>query len=375
MKLKKFYATIILSLFLSEITDAQVYSNKEVGKKNEVLADSLKTVDYPYMLPIWGAEVTARGYDIPYSAGLGITYFTQTSELLIDNLFVGFNNGTMYNLDELVRFNNAESWSASYSVRPDIWLFPFLNVYGIIGISESSTKIDAGIYIPNLDNEWQEISSISTTANFKSNTIGLGMTPTIGIGGGWLALDMNMAWTDVDALNKPVFTYVFGPRLGKTFKFKKPEQNIAFWVGGFRVKFSSETDGSLNLNEVIPIDELQGKVDQGVMKVGDAQIAVDDWWDELSAIDRKNPVNIAKYNTANRVLETAGNILNAADAALNDGTSASLQYSLEKNLKDKWNFLVGSQFQLSNHWMLRAEYGFLGSRQQFMTGLQYRFGL
>ena len=25
--------------------------------------------------------------------------------------------------------------------------------------------------------------------------------------------------------------------------------------------------------------------------------------------------------------------------------------------------------------MWRAEYGFLGSRQQFMTGLQYRFGL
>ena len=40
-----------------------------------------------------------------------------------------------------------------------------------------------------------------------------------------------------------------------------------------------------------------------------------------------------------------------------------------------WNFIIGAQFQLNKHFMWRAEYGFLGSRQQFMTGLQYRFGL
>ena len=63
------------------------------------------------------------------------------------------------------------------------------------------------------------------------------------------------------------------------------------------------------------------------------------------------------------------------DGALNDDEYATVQYSLDKNLKDKWNFIVGTQFQLNKHLMIRAEYGFLGSRQQFMVGLQYRFGL
>ncbi len=40
-----------------------------------------------------------------------------------------------------------------------------------------------------------------------------------------------------------------------------------------------------------------------------------------------------------------------------------------------WNMVVGTQFQLNKHWMIRAEYGFLGSRSQFVGGLQYRFGL
>ena len=33
--------------------------------------------------------------------------------------------------------------------------------------------------------------------------------------------------------------------------------------------------------------------------------------------------------------------------------------------------IVGTQFQLNKHWMIRAEYGFLGSRSQFVGGLQY----
>ena len=40
-----------------------------------------------------------------------------------------------------------------------------------------------------------------------------------------------------------------------------------------------------------------------------------------------------------------------------------------------WNFIIGSQFQINRSWMIRAEYGFLGSRSQFIGGLQYRFNL
>jgi hypothetical protein len=84
---------------------------------------------------------------------------------------------------------------------------------------------------------------------------------------------------------------------------------------------------------------------------------------------------VAKYETANRVLETAGNTLNSIDAALNDDQSATVQYSLQKRPKDMWNFVVGSQFQVNKHVMVRAEVGFLKSRTQFIGGLQYRFGL
>jgi len=368
-------ALFLFCLLVTSQTFSQVYSNKVVGKKNQSEIDSLKTQEYPYVLPIWGDKATKKGFKLPLSAGISVNYLTQKSDLVIDNLNIGFNNGPMYNVDEIIRFNNSVAEADVLTIRPDIWLFPFLNVYAILGKAKTSTAISAGIWLPDSENNWTELTSFSSKANFDATSFGLGVTPTIGIGGGWLALDMNVAWSDVDALDKPVTTFVFGPRLGKTFKFKKPDSNIALWVGGFRVHLSSETNGSLALSEVIPENDLQQKVDDGIIKVEERKVAVDDWWNNLSNLEQNSPVNIAKYETANRVLDKTGNLLNSIDGALSNAGTATVQYSLDKKLKDMWNFIIGSQYQLNRSWMLRAEYGFLGSRTQFMASLQYRFGL
>lgn len=366
---------ILIVFFFTHQSFGQVFSNKVVGKKNSVLKDSLKKSDYPYSLPIWGEKATKAGYSLPYSAGLSLQYIWQKQDLLIDNLYVGFNNGPEYNLDEIVRFDNSVSEATGVNFRPDVWLLPFLNVYGIFAKSNPSTTVGFGVWVPDSTSVWKEVFSTSTKQKFDAFSVGFGLTPTIGVGGGFLALDMNFTWTDVSALDKPAFSYIFDPRFGKSFKFKKPERNIALWVGGFRWSINSDTRGSLPLSSVIPPNELQAKIDQGYVKVGNAQEQVDTWWSSLSPREQSNPVNVAKYETANRALGTAGNFLNGVDAAATTLANSTVQYSLEKRPALKWNFMVGGQFQYNKNWMVRTEYGFLGSRQHFFTGLQYRFGL
>ncbi|HEY1193588.1 hypothetical protein [Flavobacterium sp.] len=354
----------------------QVYTDKIVGEKNQQLKDSLKVVEYPYALPIWGEKVAQKGYKLPYSAGLSVNYFWQDSQIVINDLQVGFNNGPMFSLDEIVRFDKSHVEAGAITIRPDIWLLPFLNIYGILGKANTATKINAGIWIPDADNNWSQIASFSTKANFNATTFGLGMTPTVGIGGGWLALDMNMSWTDISSLDKPAFSYVFGPRLGKTFKpFRDKNQNIAFWVGGFRVHISGDTNGDLPLSNFIDLSNAQEKVDNGLTKVAENQTQVDNWWNGLTPAEQKNPSNVVKHNTANRALESAGNLLATLDGALSTAGSSSVQYSLQKRPKDMWNFIIGSQYQLNPHLMFRVEGGFLGSRTQVLGGVQYRFGL
>jgi hypothetical protein len=364
-------------LLISVVGFSQVYSDKIVGKKNIALKDSLVEQPYPYALPIWGEKATKKGFQLPYSAGISINYFWQESDIVINNLEVGFNNGTKYNLDQIVRFNDSYVTASALNVRPDIWLFPFLNVYAILGKANTTTTINAGIWLPDpVTNDWSEILPFSTKAEFNATTFGFGMTPTIGVGGGWLALDMNVAWTDIDALAKPAMSFIFGPRLGKTIKFNKPDSNIAFWTGAFRVHLKSGTDGSLAIKDLFPnAGQAQENVDQAIIKVGEKQVKVDDWWADLTPAEQRNPINKAKFDTANKALGAAGNLLNGIDGALSTIETSTVQYSLEKAPKDAWNFIIGTQYQYNRHFMLRGEVGFLGSRTQVMTSLQYRFGL
>src|SRR5205809_1334196 len=114
---------IILLAFLFLYTGtniyAQIFSDKIVGKKKTEESDSIKNSEYPYLLPILGKKTTKAGFDLPYSAGLGLNYFWQRSDIVINNLEIGFNNGPKFNLDEIITFNDAISESNGINFRPD----------------------------------------------------------------------------------------------------------------------------------------------------------------------------------------------------------------------------------------------------------------
>lgn len=352
---------------------AQYTADKVIGDKHEETRDSLKTADYTHVLPIWGKRVAQKGFKMPKSAGLSVQYISQQSDIVISDLLVGFNNGPQYDLDELVRFDNATATSNGINFRPDVWLFPFLNVYAIFARSKTSTAIDAGVWVPD-SSGWNKILDINTKAEFNATTYGFGLTPTVGAGGFFLILDMNFSWSDISALDRPAFISVFGPRIGKNITWAKyPERSWAFWAGGFRVNLNSGTSGNLYTADLFPVEEWGSKIETGYAKVDESQQEVDAWWGGLTPIEQKNPVNIAKHEAANVALSKAGSILDAASQAVNTAANSSIQYSLQKTPKDKWNFLLGTQFQFNRNWMIRAECGFLASRTQVIAGLQYRF--
>jgi hypothetical protein len=201
------------------------------------------------------------------------------------------------------------------------------------------------------------------------------VTPTLGVGGGWLALDMNFTWTDVPQLDAPASAFVFDPRAGKTFQLRNPDENINFWVGGFRLKINTGTEGSIPLGDALPIDQWQGSVNQGMSEVARLSQEVEAWWNGLSPAQQANPVNIAKHDRAQSALGRAGAFLDAANLAVSNAGSSSVQYSIDKRQEDMWNLIVGGQYQLSKTWMFRAEVCFFTARTHVIAGAQYRFGL
>lgn len=373
--MKRFIIFNFALFLIASNSFSQVFTNREVSPQNQKESDSLKISTYPYILPILGQKAVDAGYSLPYSAGLSINYFTQTSDIVLEDLQVGFNGGEKFDLSDLVQFDVAKARASALTVRPDVWLLPFLNVYGILGRAQASTEVKYRVNVPDSIDNFVPLISGTSLVEFQTTTFGFGLTPTIGIKGGFLALDMNIAWTDVPQLQRPTRTFVFGPRIGKNFRLKNPEQAIAVWVGGFRVNLMADTDGSLPLNEALDADDFGARIELGFEKVEMGQQKVDAWWESLSPIEQRNPVNIARRNAANRALNVAGEVLVAADNALVEAENSTVQYSMERRVADPWNFLTGAQFQINKNWMVRVEAGYLSSRTQFMGGLQYRFGI
>jgi hypothetical protein len=169
--------------------------------------------------------------------------------------------------------------------------------------------------------------------------------------------------------------FVFDPRIGKAFRLRNPDENVNIWVGAFRLAINTGTSGSIPLGDALPIGQWQASVDQGIAEVQRRNAEIDAWWNSLSPAQKADPVNLAKYNASKAALERAAGFLTAADQAVGNAASSTVQYSLDKHPADAWNFTVGGQYQLNKNWMFRVEGGFLGSRTHLIAGAQYRFGL
>lgn len=335
---------LLLFAFALGLSASAQYSSRKVGKKQQAYIDSLKAVEYNYLFPIWGQKVYQKGFDIPYPVGGMVNYLWMKQGIVIDNFQLGIKSD---NIDipitpvDFIDFGTNTNTSYAVNFRPDIWVFPFLNVYGLFGYGASTTEVNLTAPVA--------MKSIVTQG---LSTAGFGVMGAFGLGQFWLSLDGNWTWTKPELLDDPVLASVFGVRLGKTFAFKShPERNVAFWVGGMRVKMSSETVGNIKLADAISQEVWDGKDDF----VGEYW----DWYDN-EATEREKLV-------ADKVLTP---IVDAIDAKDGD---AIISYGMDKRPEQKWNVLFGAQYQFNKRWQIRTEAGLIGDRKSFLLSANYRF--
>ena len=55
------------------------------------------------------------------------------------------------------------------------------------------------------------------------------------------------------------------------------------------------------------------------------------------------------------------------------GDTTTLSYRISQRNKDRWNALIGFNWEMNKAWSVTAEAGFGGSRENFIAGLTYRF--
>ena len=87
---------------------------------------------WPHLFPLLGKGAAARGVELPQPIGIGLNYMYLVQDVNIDRIALSLNDNPTRDAD-FIKFQNVRSAGHVLTVRPDLWLFPFLNVYGILG--------------------------------------------------------------------------------------------------------------------------------------------------------------------------------------------------------------------------------------------------
>ncbi|QUM78548.1 virulence protein [Moritella sp. 24] len=263
---------------------------------------------YERNFPIWAQEAIDLGYELPKPYGFSMTYMKMEQPLIVDSVaFSGLGP-----IDDRVKVgtSTAQQESETLTLRGDVWVLPFLNVYGILGYTQGSSTavVNPTLGFPNFPNRPPiDLGSHDFELNFKGITYGAGTTIVGGIDNWFALLDVNYTNTALDILDGEISSIVVSPRVGYRWKFKGRDMQL--WTGTMYQNVEQTFAGNLK--------------DIGI---------------SLDGVD-----------------------------ALGNG-----KFRVEQHLKDKWNTLIGGQAAITNNVDLLLEAG-VGTRRSMMVSLGYRF--
>lgn len=285
-----------------------------------------KTVDDPgdaaprqwnRKLPFLAQKVIDEGYDLPLPIGIGFVYANVDQEMYLNEIQVGI-NGRPEEPFEFVSFENAEAQSETLQFKVDAWIFPFMNIFAMVGAVKGTADMDVSLdgndMLDHLGHECSgfppdplcillkdEIITFPVKATFSGRTYGLGTT----LAGGWnnwfITIPGSVTYADMDGTNTEGYSWTVTPRCGRVVNMGK-WGNLALFAGGNYLYTDLTIDGTVGIDGIVTIDYI---------------------------IDQKN--------------------------------------------KDSWNALLGFNWDMNKHMSWSAEYnGFTGSRDAFITSLTWR---
>lgn len=295
----------------------------------------LKT--YHNRFPILGRQAIERGFDLPKPLGINALGLYMKQGIDITNLGLSTGSNPIVPID-LIQFGANTSSVSSISGRVDLWLFPFLNVYGFGGRVWANTTVELVVPI-----------AFTSSVDQTGYTGGLGLTGAIGIKKNFLSADINWSWTKLEKLSEPVNGRILSFRFGRNLKIGG-QRRLAFWVGAMNQKFGRETNGSIRLGDVVPpetVDRIRSQLEN---------LNQTPWYQGL------NPAQKALVDQLVNALLNS----NAANLTIN--------YQLNKAPSDPWNMLAGASIDLNKRWSFRAEAGFIG-RNSLLLNAVYRLDL
>ena len=152
------------------------------------------------VLPIWGDEARARGYDLPEPFGVSYNYMNLRQDVIVDK--IGFSAekalGQRILSNIIIDVGHTRSSNESHMLKLDSWVFPFMNVYGLYGKTKGSSTAQLNSVGSKTDSL---VSNVPFDLDYEGKTYGAGFTLAGGYNQFFGTFDLNYTKTNLDILD------------------------------------------------------------------------------------------------------------------------------------------------------------------------------
>jgi hypothetical protein len=317
--MKYFLSTFLLStlvLITPYFLKAQQYNAGLILNDNSYNNKSKGVVGF---LPLLNKNFIKKGHSSPLAFGIGTSAFIYQQEFISKDLKI--KTTTTLGLDIYARGDsvsqNTKAGELKAYVKPSIWIFPFLNVYGLFGYTSGRIKPDLyikGITIEDLpgigDYPIDTSFALNEEIQYYGNTYGMGATFSMGFRNLILFVDYHFTVTKPSDLDGKLNNHFLSPKLAYSFNLKSNKNKLLIWAGAMYFNNNQSFTGDISVKEIAP---------------------------ELVAF-----------------------------------FGEKAEYSGTIEAKNNWNALIGSSIDIGNHHTIFMEIGLL-NRQQTTIGYNFMF--
>jgi hypothetical protein len=326
-------ACVLLACILSTAVFAQGLSttpsdvasleDRELG---EAYTREGERVIYDRALPFLAQEVLDLGFELPNPYGLQLIGYWQEQDLVLENLSIAIDGGPYQDID-FVDFGRPSVENTTAQFKLDTWLFPFMNVYASVGSFTGDGVIPLAVEARDLLHFLgfdgvcgggplelpfcSRILSAVAEPEYEGDALALGMNLAMGWEDYFVTLPISHAWTDVNILDQTVTALNISPRFGYLHELERGG-TLAIYTGATWLKAEVDLSGSV-------------------------------------------------------VLDTSG----SGVPGLGDETV--LDFVVSQRNRDRWNYVLGFNWELGSDWSMQAEAGFGGSRDNLIVSGMYRW--
>jgi hypothetical protein len=278
---------------------------------------------WDHALPFLAQNVIDKGFTLPLPYGASLIYFHQNQGLSIDSLAVAFSDTAPMRDVGFIDFSGTKVDNTSWQGKFDAWILPFLNAFVTIGSIKGTGTVPISIAKSDLYNFFTPglcpsgggpgfcNGYISAVApiDYNGYSYGVGLLVATAYEDWFFAAPFTYVITNINVSDDDIKAMSFIPRIG--YNLRTPRSGkFGFYVG------ANYLDTKINLT-----------------------------------------------GTYSLPLATDPNI----------GQDVNVHYDLSQHPLDKWNTLVGINWELNDMWSLIVEAGFAPDKENQTMNFNYRF--